>query len=77
MLPPWTRLVQLAPAWAADFGGKTLDINGTRYYHYLFHINRKDVVQVAVEKLKAQVRVCGRGQGAASASCLYACAGEA
>jgi hypothetical protein len=52
--------VQLAPAWAAEFGGKTLDINGTSYYHYQFHINRKDVVQVAVVKLKAQVRACCR-----------------
>ena len=49
---------QEAPEWAASFGGKTLDINGTRVYHYEYRVNKTDPVEVAVSKLKAQVFGC-------------------
>ena len=49
---------QAAPEWAASFGGKTLDINGTRVYHYEYRVNHTDPVEVAVSKLKAQVLGC-------------------
>jgi hypothetical protein len=45
--------------WAKEYGGKTLDLNGTKYYHYEFCVNKKDTVPAAIEKLKAQLRKYG------------------
>lgn len=48
---------QIAPEWASEYGGKTIDINGTSYYHYEFKVNKKDPAPLAIEKLKGQVLV--------------------
>jgi len=52
----WCR-AQIAPDWAREYGGKTLDINGTATYHYEFKVNKTDPVPLAIAKLKGQVYV--------------------
>ena len=58
-MPRAKSMRQIAPAWSEQYGGKTLEINGTRYYHYEYRVDKREVVEVAVRKLKAQLRKYG------------------
>jgi len=58
-MPRAKSMKQTAPEWASEYGGKTIDINGTSYYHYEFKVNKKDPAPLAIEKLKGQLRKYG------------------